>query len=129
MIACKRSATALVAISLLVIPSSQAENAAPAADQPVSWKERGSATVAGTTWAGYSHGEYFEFHFRPDGSLHYKSPTGSWDRATWKQSKNKVYMEMNNRYSEYEGTITGKSMTGRAWNVTGLKWTWAADRK
>jgi hypothetical protein len=36
-----------------------------------------AASVAGTMWAGTdSQGDYYEFHFQPDGALHYKSPSG-----------------------------------------------------
>jgi hypothetical protein len=128
--ACKWWAAALVAVALLVVRWATAEDVTSAADQLVSWKEYGSASVAGTTWAGTdSDGDYYEYHFRPDGSLHYTSPTGSWKDATWKQHKNRIYMEMNNKYSEYEGTIAGKRMAGDSWNVVGKKWTWEAVRK
>jgi hypothetical protein len=88
------------------------------------------STVSGTTWAGKrSDGDYYEYYFQKDGTLQYKSPTGLWKNATWKQDGNKIYMEMNNKYAEYEGIITGNKMQGNAWNVKGLKWTWVAEKQ
>lgn len=87
------------------------------------------ASVSGTVWAGWeSDGDYYEFYFMSDGSLHYNSPTGYWAVATWEQTGNEIYMEFNNRYAERQGTITGNRMEGDGWNITGLHWTWYAER-
>jgi len=84
--------------------------------------------VSGTTWVGTdSEGRYYEYSFQPDGAMYYKSPTGFWKNGTWKQDGNSIYMETNNKYSEYQGTITGTHMEGRAWNVKPEQWTWVAD--
>ncbi len=89
-----------------------------------------AASVAGTTWAGSgSDGRYLEYHFQPDGALHYKSPTGFWTNGTWKQDGDAIYMETNKKYSERQGRISGTRMEGKAWNVKGEKWTWAADKR
>ena len=89
-----------------------------------------AASVAGTTWAGTdSDGDYYEYSFRPDGALHYKSPTGSFTNGTWKQDGDSIYMEMNQKYSEHRGRISGTSMRGKAWNVVKHKWTWKAEKK
>jgi hypothetical protein len=86
------------------------------------------ANVAGTTWVGTdSDGDYYEYHFQADGALHYKSPSGFHRIGNWKQDGNAVYMETNNKYSEYQGRITGTHIEGNAWNVEGRKWTWGAD--
>ena len=85
--------------------------------------------VSGTIWTGMeSDGDYYEFFFMSDGNLHYKSPTGFWTVATWKQDGNKIYMEFNNRYAEREGTIQGNRMEGDGWNVMGKRWTWSLER-
>jgi hypothetical protein len=87
-------------------------------------------SVAGTTWAGTdSDGDYYEYHFQTDGALHYKSPTGFWKNGTWKQDKNAIYMETNDRYSEYRGLISDTRMDGEAWDTTGRKWTWVAEKR
>ena len=88
------------------------------------------ASVSGTIWAGTnSLGNYMEYHFQTDGTLHYKSPSGFWKNASWKQDGNRIYMEMNDKYAEREGTITGNRMEGNAWNIRGLKWTWTAEKQ
>ena len=84
--------------------------------------------ISGTTWAGKdSDGDYYEYTFQPGGTLSYKSPSGVHTNGTWKQDGNSIYMETNNKYSEYKGQISGTHMAGNAWNVKNLKWTWVAD--
>lgn len=87
-------------------------------------------SVAGTTWAGTdSDGAYYEFMFQASGALHYKSPTGVFKNGTWTQTGEKIYFEMNDKYSEYRGTIAGDTMAGKASNTAGRKWTWVVKRK
>jgi hypothetical protein len=89
-----------------------------------------TASVAGTTWAGKdSDGDYYEYHFQADGALHYKSPDGFYKNGTWKQDGDAIYMETNKKFSERQGRISGTRMEGKAWNIKGQKWTWAADKK
>jgi hypothetical protein len=89
-----------------------------------------SLSVAGTVWAGTdSDGDYYEYHFQEDGSLHYKSPQGFFTAGTWKQQGMSIYMETNNKYAERQGTITGNHMEGNAWNKAGHRWTWKAEKK
>ncbi len=84
--------------------------------------------VSGTTWVGTdSDGDYYEYSFQADGALHYKSPSGFWMNGTWKQDGDSIYMETNNKYSEYQGRITGTHIEGNAWNIKGRKWTWVAN--
>jgi hypothetical protein len=87
-------------------------------------------SVARTTWVGTdSGGDYYEYTFLSDGTLKYKSPAGVFTHAAWKQDGDTIYMEMNNKYSEYQGRISGTHMEGNAWNVKGRKWTWVADKQ
>lgn len=87
-------------------------------------------TIAGSTWAGVdSDGDYYVYRFRSNGKLEYTSPTGTFHSATWRQTGSKVYLETNGRYSEYEGSIKGGKMTGRAWNRRGHEWSWSAERR
>ena len=87
-------------------------------------------SVAGTTWVGTdSDGDYYEYYFQPDGSLHYKSATGFWKNGSWKQDGDAIYMETNKKYAERQGRISGAHMQGEGWNVKGRKWTWEADKK
>ncbi|MGD1037405.1 MAG: hypothetical protein ABR878_09445 [Roseiarcus sp.] len=89
-----------------------------------------TASVAGTTWAGTdSDGDYYEYTFQADGVLAYKSPGGFYTNGTWKQNGDGIYMETNHKFSERQGRISGTHMKGKAWNIQGHKWTWAADKK
>jgi hypothetical protein len=84
--------------------------------------------VAGTTWVGTdSVNNYYEYSFQTDGALYYKSPSGFWMNGTWKQDGGSIYFETNNKYSEYQGRISGTHMQGDAWNVKDRKWTWVAN--
>ena len=87
-------------------------------------------SVAGTIWVGAdSDGDYYEYHFQADGALHYKSPDGFHKNATWTQDGDAIYMETNKKFSEREGRISGTHMEGKARNVRGDAWTWAADKR
>ena len=101
-----------------------------AAQQPATPDNPPAASVAGTTWAGAdSDGDYYQYFFLANGTLNYTSPTGFWKNGTWKQDGNVIYMETNNKYSEYQGAIWGTHMEGKAWNVKGRTWTWVAEKK
>ena len=120
----------IFAIFVLLAVLSGCATRPPTVQQPVVPSESVSASIAGSTWVGTdSDGDYYEYHFQVDGVLHYRSPTGLWKNGTWKQDNSSIYMEMNNRYSEYEGVITGVHMKGHGWNTTGRKWTWAAEKR
>ncbi len=108
-------------------PPAPARTASPDAP-PI--EHLGPILLEGTVWSGAdSDGDVYTFEFRPGGKLHYTSPTGSWDAATWEQHGNRVTMEMNGHYAEYEGVIRGRRMEGHAGNKTGLKWTWKAEKQ
>jgi len=86
--------------------------------------------VAGTTWAGVdSDNYYYEYNFRANHEMDYKSPTGFFTNGTWRQMGDIIYMETNHKFSERQGRISGTHMSGNAWNVKGEKWTWQADEK
>jgi hypothetical protein len=103
--------------------------------QTVITNQTTQASVAGTTWAGtisFGHNEYTEhedFFFQPDGSLHYKSPTGFWTNASWKQDNDTIYFEMNDKGAEYRGTINGNTMQGTARMASGTRTTWKAEKQ
>lgn len=87
-------------------------------------------SVSGTTWSGTdSDGEYNEYHFQPDGTLHYKIPSGFWTNGTWKQNGDSIYLEMNNRFSELDGIIRNNTMEGNGNNEEGHVWTWKAKKR
>jgi hypothetical protein len=86
--------------------------------------------LAGTTWSGTdSDGDHYVFTFEPDGTLAYKSPTGSFRNGKWSQFKTSVYFEMNDHVSEYLGAIADDDIEGKAWNSKkARKWTWKVRR-
>ncbi|MFZ0946107.1 MAG: hypothetical protein WB930_10770 [Syntrophobacteraceae bacterium] len=113
-------------LALLLLMLLPALAAAQQANQPHSR----TPSVAGTIWAGIdSDGDYYEYHFQPDGALHWKAPAGFDTKGTWKQNGNTIYMETHNKFAERKGRISGTHMKGKAWNVKGQKWTWAADKR
>lgn len=87
-------------------------------------------SIADTIWAGTdSDGDDYEFRFLANGELHYQSPSGFWDNGTWDQQGHSIYLEMNQGYAEYHGTLSGATMKGHAWNREGRNWTWTMERK
>ena len=91
-------------------------------------RAQSAINVVGTTWVGTdSDNDYYEYTFQADGALYYMSPSGFWKNGTWKQDGDSIYMETNNKYSEYQGRIIGTHIEGNAWNIKGRKWTWVAD--
>ena len=87
-------------------------------------------SVSGTTWVGTGFdGDSYEYSSQADGAFHYKSPSGLHTNGAWKQDGNSIYMETNNKYSEYRGLISGTHIEGKTWNIKGHIWTWVADRK
>lgn len=86
-------------------------------------------SVENTTWKGHGNKKkLLILYFKPKGILHYKSPTGFFKNATWKQTGNTIYFETNKKYAEYSGTIVGHTMKGKAHNVVDLKWTWKVQK-
>ncbi|MGI8335016.1 protein kinase domain-containing protein [Actinomadura scrupuli] len=90
--------------------------------------QAGATSLAGTTWSGVdSDGDYYVFTFVADGHVKYRSPTGNWDNQEdrWSVNGSKLTIDMKGGYSIYEGTITGNTISGKAHNVTGRRWTWS----
>ena len=86
--------------------------------------------LLGTHWLGEdSNNDTFELWFQPSGKLRYKTKSGTWDNGRWSQNGAVVLMDMNNHYSDYQGTIVGTQISGTASNTTGLKWTWLVNRQ
>lgn len=106
--------------------------AAWASGAPVPREElRPPVPLAGSVWEGegiVSSPTLYEFH--PNGRI---SMTYNGSRhaniGTWKQDGRAVYFETNNQYSEFEGTLAGTTLTGRAWNQPGGKWNLSIKRK
>jgi hypothetical protein len=84
--------------------------------------------LEGTTWSGIdSGGKSFVYEFLPEGVLKYTTEAGTFTQGSWEQDGKLVYFEMNDKYAENEGVISGNLMTGNGWNQAGYKWTWTAN--
>lgn len=115
----------LCVFGLGLAPGCIIKQTSPAQTSPTS-----VVSLAGTTWSGPdSNGSHYTFHFLPGGQLRYTSPTGTFDKATWRQDGASLYMETNDRYSEYLGTISGTSIKGKASNRVGKSWTWQVTQQ
>lgn len=87
--------------------------------------------LAGSTWEGdgvVAKPTVYEFH--PNGRITMSYNGNRYvNIGTWRQDGRSVYWEANNRYCEFEGTLTGTTITGRSWNKPGGKWTLTVKRK
>ena len=78
--------------------------------------------LEGTTWVGQD-GEYVTtFRFDKGGVLTYAYVNGTYRNGTWKQTGDKLYFEMNNKFREFRGTIKGEKIEGNSWNIRDMKW-------
>lgn len=85
----------------------------------------GQRDVLGTTWVGTGvRGEPLTVTFLPGGVLRYTTLSGTWENGRWEQHNERILIDTNNHYADYEGTLSGDTIKGTAHNVTGLKWTW-----
>lgn len=100
---------------------------------------RGAASVPsveGTVWSGKdSDGDFYEYTFLKGGHLKYRTNTSrpkivsfQDPTDTWTQQGRTVTIRINH-YSTNVGTIEGQTLSGKAWNVTGKRWTWLVTKK
>jgi len=114
--------TALLTLALGLFMTAYAQNS--------SYANSSVSSLAGTSWTVVeTDGDNDIFNFLADGSLHYWDGKKSYTNGTWKQDGDSIYIEMNNKFVEYKGRISGTHIEGKAWNVKGHNWTWVADRK
>jgi hypothetical protein len=86
--------------------------------------------MAGTTWVGETaEGWAMTLEFQPDGVMVVSYNGMSFNRASWKQEKDKLYYEMNSKYCEFNGTIAGQVIEGETANKVGKVWTTRLTRK
>ncbi len=62
------------------------------------------------------------YTFARGGVLVYSYNGQTYTSGSWKQTGVTIYWETNKRYAEFEGTVTGNEMAGKAWNVAGGRW-------
>ena len=78
-----------------------------------------------TAWVGRNTSDGFcIYRYRPGGVLNYTNNGGTSQNGTWWQIGNQVFMETNDHYADYQGTIAGDRITGTAFNITDYDWTW-----
>ncbi len=92
--------------------------------------------IAGTTWNfSIPDGEHGTFTYEAGGALHYgytepEAQTTHWSgTATWTLTRDEVYMEFNNKFREFHGTVSGTHMSGTVSYAAGWKSTWTADEE
>jgi hypothetical protein len=93
-------------------------------------RAQSAINVSGTSWTVVetdTEGSRDIFNFLPDGTLSYSYQPGSFTNGKWKQNGNSIYIEMNNKFVEYQGRISGTHIEGTASNIKGNHWTWTAD--
>jgi opacity protein-like surface antigen len=78
--------------------------------------------LEGTTWSGDGVVAPTTYTFARGGVLVYSYNGQTYTSGSWKQTGVKIYWETNKRYAEFEGTVTGNEMAGKAWNVAGGRW-------
>jgi hypothetical protein len=87
-------------------------------------------SLEGTTWAGIVFDtDTITFEFLEGGALQYTVPSGTYTNGTWIQEGNSIYIEMNNKFTEFEGTIDGNRMSGTARNKNGMNGTWSVEKQ
>lgn len=81
------------------------------------------AMLSGSTFFGEGVEGPTTYRFDPGGVLWLKYKNQDYKAGTWKQDGRSIYWESNGKYCEFQGTIDGQVITGKAWNVRGGKWT------
>jgi hypothetical protein len=87
-----------------------------------------AATIEGTTWEGDNGGDAITLRFDPGGKLFAQDADGTYD-GSWYQNGNSVSFDMNDRYSNYEGTLDGATLKGNAHNKAGSNWSFNLRKK
>ena len=78
--------------------------------------------LRGTTWLGQDHVANYRITFESDGTLTYGYNHNFHRGGSWALEGNKVYFEVNKKYREFKGTVTGNMLQGDSWNVAGTRW-------
>lgn len=105
---------------------------ASATSAPVPREEmRPPIPLAGSVWEGEGVVEnptVYEFH--PNGriTMSYSGQRHT-NIGTWSQDGRRVYWEANGQYCEFEGSLSGTTITGRSWNKPGGAWVLTVRRK
>ena len=86
--------------------------------------------LADSVWEGDGVDGPTTYEFHDTGRMSTTYPQQrSVNIGTWKQDGTSVYWETCDRYCEFEGKLTGTTITVKAWNKPGGKWTLTFKRK
>ncbi len=108
-------------VALAVGPGSAAPRLKPKAPE--------TPALAGTTWTGLNYEKHaMTVEFKAGGEMVYTYNGVTHRNATWTQDGDKVYFEMNMKYCEFHGKLSGDSLEGESHNVTGLCWSTSLTR-
>jgi hypothetical protein len=93
-------------------------------------EQRPPVPLAGSVWEGDGVVAPTVYVFNEDGrmTLTYKGNTHL-NCGTWEQHGTRIYWQTNNRYCEFEGKLTGTTISGRSWNKPGGNWQLTVKRK
>ena len=88
--------------------------------------------LSGTRWLGTESPEELGnwiFLLRPDGIVEYQQHDIELEDGRWRIEGSTIYMELNEQYAQYRGTVRHSRMVGEAQNINGDIWTWEAQRE
>jgi hypothetical protein len=86
-------------------------------------KNKEATAIAGTRWSGKTaEGWDMTIDFAIDGKMAVTYNGTSFNKASWRQDGDKVYYEMNDRYCEFNGKLSGEVIAGSTHNVAGKTW-------
>lgn len=86
--------------------------------------------VAGTLWRGKdSDGDPFEFELKAGGRGVCRRGAILTTDVRWRQDGERLFIDVNNGYSRYEGRLLGDRAEGTGSNVQGRSWKWTMTRQ
>lgn len=122
--------TALYPLVLLLTAGAPCASDSPDSSRDGSYQFEGNARIEGTVWEGRLIPEAnMIVRFEKGGVLAYNYGNFTHRTGSWKQTGNKVYIETNGKYAEYDAVIQGGRMIGSAHNVAKNSWKWEMERR
>lgn len=104
-------------LCLLLVPAFCRADTIPKSD-------RVKVKLEGTAWEGTDTlDNVCTFLFLKNGEIEYSMGNSKSRIGSWKLEGNRLMLETNNHYADYEGTAGKTEMKLEARNITGLKWT------
>lgn len=122
----RRRVAALFALLILLLVGLAGSDAAPVRQPrgPLRSADAEPVDFRGTRWFGKTYeGTDWTIIFEPNGGVTNIENGATYKVGSWKSTgPNTVYMELNNVYYEYRGTVTGDLLDGDSSNRVGLRW-------